>query len=143
MLDIRLIRENPSKVQEGFRKRGEAIDLSSLLKLDEERMSILKRVEDLRFQRNKASDEIKQLDVDIRSIEEQEREILLILPNIPHESVLVGKDEKGNIEIRKWGEIPRFTFEPKPHWEIGEDLDIIDFQRATNIAGAGNCLLKC
>ena len=61
MLDIRLIRENPAKVQEGFRKRGEAIDLASLLKLDEERMSILKRVEDLRFQRNKASDEIGKL----------------------------------------------------------------------------------
>ena len=61
MLDIRLIRENPSKVQEGFRKRGEAIDLASLLKLDEERMSFLKRVEDLRFQRNKASDEIGKL----------------------------------------------------------------------------------
>src|SRR3972149_2402275 len=166
MLDIRLIRENPSKVQEGFRKRGEAIDLASLLKLDEERMSILKRVEDLRFQRNKASDEIgelkregksadryleqmkgvsdeiKQLQVDIRGIVEKERGKLLILPNIPHGSVPVGKDEKGNIEIRKCGEIPRFTFEPKPHWEIGEDLDIIDFQRATNIAGARFSLLK-
>src|SRR3989304_1207033 len=166
MLDIKLIRENPEKVQEGFRKRGETIDLASLLKLDEERMPIVKRVEDLRFQRNKASDEIgklkregksadqyleqmkgvsdeiKQLEVDIRGIEEQVQETLLILPNIPHESVPVGKDEKGNIEIRKWGEIPRFTFEPKPHWEIGEDLDIIDFQRATNIAGARFSLLK-
>ena len=80
--------------------------------------------------------------MDIRGIEVQVQEILLILPNIPHESVPVGKDEKGNIEIRKWGEIPRFTFEPKQHWEIGEDLDIIDFQRATNIAGARFSLLK-
>jgi len=166
MLDIKLIRENPAKVQEGFRKRGEAIDLASLLKLDEERMSILKRVEDLRSRRNKASDEIgklkregksadqyleqmkgvseeiKQLEVDIRGIEEQEQEILLVLPNIPNESVPVGENEKGNIEIRKWGNIPEFSFEPKPHWEIGEDLDIIDFQRATNIAGARFSLLK-
>src|SRR3989304_5860348 len=135
-------------------------------KLDEERMSILKRVEDLRSRRNKASDEIgklkregksadqyleqmkgvseeiKQLEVDIRGIEEQEQEILLVLPNIPNESVPVGENEKGNIEIRKWGNIPEFSFEPKPHWEIGEDLDIIAFQRATNIAGARFSLLK-
>ena len=121
MLDIKLIRENPAKVQEGFRKRGEAIDLASLLKLDEERMSVLKRVEDLRSRRNKASDEIgklkregksadqyleqmkgvseeiKQLEVDIRGIEEQVQEILLVLPNIPDESVPVGENEKGNI----------------------------------------------
>ena len=166
MLDIKLIRENPAKVQEGFRKRGEVIDLASLLKLDEERMSILKRVEDLRSRRNKASDEIgklkregksadqyleqmkgvseeiKQLEVDIRGIEEQEREILLVLPNLPNESVPVGENEKGNIEIRKWGNIPEFNFTPKPHWETGEDLDIIDFPRATNIAGARFSLLK-
>ncbi len=166
MLDIKLIRDNPAKVREGFGKRGEAIDLSSLLKLDEERISILRRIEDLRFQRNKTSDEIgklkregksadqllaqmkgvsdeiRQLETDIRGIEEQEEEILLILPNIPHESVPVGESEHGNTEVRNWGEIPEFSFEPRPHWEIGEDLDIIDFQRATNIAGARFSLMK-
>ncbi|HZX49068.1 MAG TPA: serine--tRNA ligase, partial [Nitrospirota bacterium] len=170
MLDIKLIRDNPAKVQEGFRKRGETIELAlkleSLLKHDKDRISLLKRIEDLRFQRNKTSDEIgklkregksadqllgqmkgvsdeiKQLETDIRGIEEQVQEILLVLPNIPDESVPVGKNETGNIEIRKWGIVPEFSFEPKPHWEIGEDLDIIDFQRATNIAGARFSLLK-
>lgn len=166
MLDIALIREHPRRVQEGFRKRGQAIDLSALLKLDAERRALLKRVEELRFQRNKASDEIgrlkregksadallaqmkgvseeiKKLEEDIASVENEGRDILLTLPNLPHESVPVGADEKGNAEIRRWGEIPRFPFEPKPHWEIGEDLDIIDFQRASNIAGARFALLK-
>ncbi len=166
MLDIKLIRENPSKVMEGFKKRGETVDLVAIMKLDEDRMSLLRRIEDLRSQRNRnsdeigrlkregksadllleqmkgVSDEIKKLETDIRGIEEQEQEILLILPNIPHESVPVGENENENIEIRNWGEIPEFSFEPKPHWEIGEDLDIIDFQRATNIAGARFSLMK-
>ncbi|MCC6544348.1 MAG: serine--tRNA ligase, partial [Nitrospirae bacterium] len=166
MLDIKLIRENPAKVKEGFGKRGENIDITSLLKLDADRISLLKRIEDLRFQRNKNSDEIgklkregksadqllgqmkgvsddiRQLELDIRGVEDKVQEILLILPNIPDESVPVGENEKENIEIRKWGNIPEFSFEPKPHWEIGEALDIIDFQRATNIAGARFSLLK-
>lgn len=151
---------------EGFKKRGETVDLVAIMKLDEDRMSLLRRIEDLRSQRNRnsdeigrlkregksadllleqmkgVSDEIKKLETDIRGIEEQEQEILLILPNIPHESVPVGENENENIEIRNWGEIPEFSFEPKPHWEIGEDLDIIDFQRATNIAGARFSLMK-
>ncbi len=166
MLDIALIREHPQRVQEGFRKRGQAIDLSPLLKLDAERRTLLKRIEELRFQRNKASDEIgklkregksadellaqmkgvseeiKKLEEDIASVENEGRELLLTLPNLPHESVPAGADEKGNVEVRRWGEIPRFPFEPRPHWEIGEDLEIIDFQRASNIAGARFALLK-
>lgn len=166
MLDIALIREHHELVQEGFRKRGETIDLASLLKLDTERRALLKRIEDLRYQRNRASDdigrlkregksieelltqmkgvseEIKELEGDITSIEDEEREILLTLPNLPHESVPAGRDEKGNVEIRRWGEIPKFSFEPRPHWEIGEDLEIIDLQRASDIAGARFALLK-
>ena len=166
MLDIGLIREETNRVLEGFRKRGATIDLSPLLKLDGERKTLLKRVEDLRCQRNKASDdigrlkregkpaegllaemkgvseEIKKLEGDIACIENEENDILLILPNLPHESVPSGISEKDNAEVRQWGEIPRFTFEPKPHWQIGEELEIIDFQRASNIAGARFALLK-
>lgn len=166
MIDIALIRENTEKVQDSFKKRGETINLDPLLKLDSERKDLLKRIEGLRYERNKASDEIgqlkregkpveefmsrmkgvseeiKRLEADIRIIESNENEILLTLPNIPHESVPVGRDEKGNIEVRKWGEVPEFNFDPKPHWEIGEDLEIIDFQRAANIAGARFALLK-
>jgi len=166
MLDLTFIREQPQKVQEGLRKRGLAMDLSSLLDLDAKRRALLRRVEELRFQRNKASDEIgrlkregksaeellvqmkgvseeiKRLEEDIASMENKEKELLLILPNIPHESVPEGADEKDNVEIRRWGEIPLFPFEPRPHWEIGEDLEIIDFQRASHIAGARFALLK-
>ena len=166
MLDIGLIREETNRVLEGFRKRGATIDLSPLLKLDGERKVLLKRVEDLRCRRNKASEdigrlkregnpaeglltemkgvseEIKKLEGDIACIENEENDILLILPNLPHESVPSGTSEKDNAEVRQWGEIPRFTFEPKPHWQIGEELEIIDFQRASNIAGARFALLK-
>ena len=166
MLDIGLIREETNRVLEGFRKRGATIDLSPLLKLDGERKTLLKMVEDLRCRRNKASEdigrlkregnpaeglltemkgvseEIKKLEGDIACIENEENDILLILPNLPHESVPAGISEKDNVEIRQWGEIPRFTFEPRPHWQIGEDLEIIDFQRASNIAGARFALLK-
>jgi len=166
MIDIALIRENTEKVQDSFKKRGETINLDPLLKLDSERKDLLKRIEGLRYERNKASDEIgqlkregkpveefmsrmkgvseeiKRLEADIRIIESNENEILLTLPNIPHKSVPVGRGEKENVEVRKWGEVPEFNFEPKPHWEIGEDLEIIDFQRAANIAGARFALLK-
>ncbi len=166
MLDIGLIREETRRVEEGFRKRGVTIDLAPLLKLDGERRAILKRIEELRSQRNRASDEIgrlkregksaeellarmrevseevKKIEGDITCIENEEREILLTLPNLPHESVPAGANEKENVEIRRWGEIPRFTFEPKSHWQTGEDLEIIDFQRASNIAGARFALLK-
>jgi len=166
MLDIGLIREETDRVLDGFRKRGANIDLSPLLKLDRERKTLLKMVEDLRCRRNKASDdigrlkregkpaegllaemkgvseEIKKLEGDIACIENEENDILLILPNLPHESVPAGISEKDNAEVRQWGEIPRFTFEPKPHWQIGEELEIIDFQRASNIAGARFALLK-
>ena len=166
MIDIALIRENTEKVQDSFKKRGETINLDPLLKLDSERKDLLKRIEGLRYERNKASDEIgqlkregkpveefmsrmkgvseeiKRLEADIRIIESNENEILLTLPNIPHKSVPVGRGEKENVEVRKWGEVPEFNFEPKPHWEIGEDLEIIDFQRAANIAGARFAILK-
>ncbi|MBI5038250.1 MAG: serine--tRNA ligase [Nitrospirae bacterium] len=166
MLDIGLIREETDRVLDGFRKKGANIDLSPLLKLDGERKTLLKMVEDLRCRRNKASDdigrlkregkpaegllaemkgvseEIKKLEGDIACIENEENDMLLILPNLPHGSVPAGISEKDNVEIRQWGEIPRFTFEPKPHWQIGEELEIIDFQRASNIAGARFALLK-
>lgn len=160
MLNISLIRKEPERIQEALRKRGEHIDISNLLKLDGERRSLLKRIEELRHERNSASDnigrlkregkpvdhilsrmkevseEIKRLEGDISSIEEELRSTLLTMPNVPHDSVPYGADEKDNVEIRKWGEIRNFTFEPRPHWDIGDDLGIIDFRRAANIAGA-------
>src|SRR3990170_3284882 len=135
MLDIGLIREETDRVLEGFRKRGANIDLFPLLKLDGERKTLLKMVEDLRCRRNKASDdigrlkregklaegllaemkgvseEIKKLEGDIACIENEENDILLTLPNLPHESVPAGISEKDNAEVRQWGEIPKFEDE--------------------------------
>ena len=160
MLSLALLRKNPEKVQEALRKRGEAINISHVLEMDETRRTIIKRIEELRHERNEASDkigrlkregksaedliqrmkevsgEIKGLEKEISQVENNLREVLLTIPNLPHESVPYGVDEADNVEIRRWGEARKFDFEPRPHWDIGDDLGIIDFKRAANIAGA-------
>ncbi|MBI5194402.1 MAG: serine--tRNA ligase [Nitrospirae bacterium] len=166
MLNIELVRKDLKLVEDGLKKRGDKSDLTALLNLDEKRRIILKKIEELRFQRNKASEEIgrlkregksfeeilsqmkgvseeiKKLEEEITIVENEEKEILLTVPNLSHESVPEGRDEKANQEVRRWGDIPKFYYGPRPHWEIGEDLGIIDFQRASNIAGARFALLK-
>jgi seryl-tRNA synthetase len=82
------------------------------------------------------SQRIKALDDELAEIEKQLQEILLFIPNMPHESVVVGKDEKDNPVVKVWGEKPSFNFEPKPHWDIGEQLGILDFERAAKMTGA-------
>ncbi len=161
MLDIRVVREKTDKVVDALKKRGEnpAI-LDKLLKIEDQRRALLKDVEEQREQRNRLSEEIGKLkkqgkDIitlledakkisdkttgeqeQLRKLEEQSLQELLLLPNIPHESVPIGKDETENTEIRTAGAIPEFSFKPKNHWEIGEDLGILDFERAGKIAGA-------
>jgi seryl-tRNA synthetase len=161
MLDIRFVRENTAAVQEALGKRGEkAAILDVYLKIETERRDLLKTVEEERQKRNRISQEIGRLkkagkdassllaeakevsektsamEAELRELEARAQEELLLIPNIPHESVPVGKDEKDNPEIRTWGDHPEFTFHPKNHWEIGEDLGILDFERAGKIAGA-------
>ncbi len=160
MLDLRFIRANPELVVEGAKKKGIELDLSELLALDEKRRESLYAVEQLKNRRNTVSEEvaklkkekknadaiiaemrevsqqIKDMDETIRVCDEQILNQLLVIPNIPHESVPYGKDESGNQEIRKWGTPRQFDFAPKPHWEIGVDLDILDFERAVKISGA-------
>ena len=161
MLDIRVVREKTDKVVAALKKRGEnpAI-LDKLLKIENQRRALLKDVEEQREQRNRLSEEIGKLkkqgkDIitlledakkisdkttgeqeQLRKLEEQSLQELLLLPNIPHESVPIGKDETENTEIRTAGAIPEFSFKPRNHWEIGEDLEILDFERAGKIAGA-------
>jgi len=160
MLDLKFIRENPDVVRQAIRNKNESADVDHLLQLDQQRRDMLRRVEELKHQRNVASneiaklkkagqdaseqivkmrqvsDEIKKLDEEIRQIEHQIKDILIWIPNIPHPSVPVGPDSSFNQEIKRWGKIEEPDFEPKPHWEIGERLDILDFNRASKLAGS-------
>jgi seryl-tRNA synthetase len=161
MLNIKLIRESPSMVYDALKKRGEDPNiLDRLLKIEDERRELLRIVEEQRQRRNrlseeigklkkqgknvsmlledakKISDEISHKQEELRQLEEETRQELLLIPNIPHESVPLGKDDTENKEIRTWGEIPRFSFIPRNHWEVAEELGILEFERAGKIAGA-------
>ena len=160
MLEIKFIRQNLSTVIEAFKNRGEDVDLDTLLASDERRRAQLLEIEELRHHRNMVSEEIaglkksgknadnlvaemRQVSEKIKSLEkilsEDEKIIqtmLMGMPNIPHHSVPLGKDETDNPVIKKIGDPPQFDFEPKPHWDIGENLNILDFNRAAKLAGA-------
>jgi seryl-tRNA synthetase len=160
MLEIKFVRQNLEVVQESLRKRGQNDDLGEFLDHDANRRAILLEVETLKHRRNKVSERIAQLrrnkedasdliaemkavSEKIKSLDEQLshheqglRSILMNLPNLPHPSVPVGEDAQDNVIVRKVGEPPLFDFQPLPHWEIGEKLGILDFERAAKIAGA-------
>ncbi len=140
--------------------RGVEIDWGAFLRLDSERRELIQKVEALRSKQNRYSEEIsrikreggdpreliaemrgvakevKELERLLREKEEELRRFLLNVPNLPHESVPVGDGPEDNVEVRKWGEPPEFDFEPRPHWEIGERLGILDFERGAKLAGA-------
>ncbi|SHK32434.1 serine--tRNA ligase [Desulforamulus aeronauticus] len=160
MLDIKFVRSNPELVLEGLKKRGSGLSLDEFLKLEESRREKLVVVEQLKNTRNvvsqeigklkkagqdaeqkqlemrQASQQIKDMDDEIRVIEEKLEQILLAIPNLPHESVPVGKDEHDNVEIRRWGKPREFNFSAKPHWDLGEELNILDFERGGKVTGA-------
>ena len=161
MLDVRFIRKNPEVVRESLRNRGYSDNiLDDFLKIDKERLSLLKEFEDLKHELNNKSkiigemknrgedigelllesknlsDNIENLKEKLKETEDILNDIVLRIPNIPHETVPIGLDEKSNVEIRKFGEIRKFDFEIKPHWEIGENLGILDFERASKLSGS-------
>lgn len=160
MLDVKKLRANPEEFEKGLKKRNMDNVLDQFLIYDEQRRSLLTRSEELKSFRNRSSQEvarmskegqdaselkekvrsigqeIKELDEELNLIETQLQEMLLRLPNIPHESVPVGPDEQSNVEMRRWGEPTRFDFEPQAHWDIGPNLDILDFERAAKLSGA-------
>lgn len=159
MLDPKYLRDNLEAVEERLRTRGEGVSLSRFRELDDERRRLLAEGESLKALRNAVSEEIgrfkdksqaqdkivemrtvgtriKELDEALKGVEDELRAVLLTVPNVPHPSVPVGSSESDNREVRKWGELPRFTFEPKPHWEIGEGLNILDFERGAKLTGA-------
>jgi seryl-tRNA synthetase len=162
MIDLGFVRGNLALVEEKLRSRGmdPAVALGDFAAVDRERREAITQVETLKAQRNKLTEEIaklrksgadatapteqvRKLKSEIESLEtvamttdERLREIMQTLPNLPQDSVPVGKDEHGNREEKVWGEQPKFDFTPKPHWELGEALGILDFNRAAKISGA-------
>lgn len=161
MLDIKRIREDYEGVKASVERRQKgSFGIENVPKLDEERRKILAEVEAMKNEQNTASkdiarfkkegkdtsdimakmkvlsDDIKELDGKLAGIEEELKNTLLGIPNTPHPSVPLGNDDADNVELRKWGEVRKFDFEKKAHWDIGSDLDILDFDRAAKIAGA-------
>ena len=166
MLDSKIIRERTELLNESLRKRGVSFDVEALLKVDEKRRMLIKETERLKNEKNKLSDDIArlkkagsdtkdyithlkdigkrigELDQELRQTEKQWDDMMLIIPNIPHTSVPEGTTEEDNKVVRIWGEKPAFDFEPLPHWDIGERLDILDFKRAAKITGSRFTLYK-
>jgi len=166
VLDIRRIRNNPEEVKEALARRHGDYPVDKVLGLDEERRSILVKVEEMKAEQNrvsksipsykkegkdvsglledmrKLSDEIKSLDEEVKEVDIKLRELLLEIPNTPHPSVVDGESDEDNVEIKKWGEPREFDFEPKAHWDLGTDLDILDFERGGKITGARFTLYK-
>ena len=160
MLDAKYIREHIDEVRERLNRRGQNLSLDQFILLDSERRKAIQEWERLRALQKKVSDEVSKRkregtdaselisemrkvsqevkDLD-RVVEEKEKalqEFLLVIPNLPHPSVPKGTDSSENEEVRRWGEIPKFDFEPKAHWDIGEELGILDFKNGAKIAGA-------
>ena len=160
MLDMKFVRENPEKVIEAVHNRNGELNLDEFLALDKERRELTQQVEVLKNERNTASKAIGQLkkagenaeekmaevraigdkiaadDTRLREIEARLKEIMLSIPNVPADDCPIGKSDEDNPEVRKWGEPRKFDFEPLSHWEIGEKLDILDFERGHKISGA-------
>ena len=160
MLDIKVIRTETERVKKALARRKENVDIDAVIALDENRRELLFKVESLKAKQNevtkqipmlkkegkdttevfaemkKLSDEIKLLDVEVRDAEDALYKMLLTIPNIPNDTVPDGDTDEDNVEIRRFGEPTEFPFEAKPHWELGEKLDILDFAMAGKITGA-------
>jgi seryl-tRNA synthetase len=157
MLELKFIRENVELVRQGVANRQDSAPIDEILKLDCQRRQQSQELDDLRRKRKEiasertpeAADRGRHLRDDIKSLEEklntidcQLEDLLLRVPNIPQPSVPLGKDESDNIVRRTFGELPRFDFTPAPHWKLGEDLDIIDFERGVKLSGTRFYVLK-
>ncbi len=166
MLDLGFFRDHLDLIEQMTRNRGVTLDLIAFREIDAERRQLITSTERSKAERNKASeeiaklkkagkdaaailgrmktvaDEIKRNDERIADLDDRLRAFLLTVPNIPHSSVPVGKSAADNVEVRRWGAPPKFNFEPRPHWEVGERAGILDLQRAVKIAGARFALYR-
>ncbi|HOM42008.1 MAG TPA: serine--tRNA ligase [Bacillota bacterium] len=160
MLDIRAIRSNPEEIKRKLSRRGQEFRIDEVLKLDEQRRQVIYEVEELKSRKNKVSEEvaklkrakqdaeavvlemrqvsekIKEMDERVRNLDEEITGILLTIPNTPYEGIPDGSSDADNVEIRKQGEPTKFEYEPKAHWDIGVDLNILDFETAGKVTGA-------
>ncbi len=160
MLDPKYVLENAEVIIKKTKARGLDISLTDFKKLSQAKKNHLTKTENLRFERNKASqrvaqmkregkdassiiskmkkvsDEIKSLEEKLKEIEEEIRKVLLAIPNVPHDSVPEGQSSEQNVEVRKFGKTPKFSFPIKAHWEIGKELGILDFEKAAKIVGS-------
>lgn len=166
MLDIKRIRQNPEEINQLLKRRDPDLSIDKVIELDEKRRELLIEVEEMKANQNKVSKEIpklkkagqdvsntlaemkklsteiKELDVKVKEIDIEIRNELLYIPNTPNADITVGTTEDDNKEIRKWGEPRKFDFEIKAHWDIGTDLEILDFERATKITGTRFSMFK-
>lgn len=160
MLDMKFVRENPELVEKAMQNRNMDMNLDEFLLLEKQRREVLQQVESLKSERNSVSQEISKMkksgenaddkilamralgekiaedDKQLKEIEQKLKDILLTIPNMPAEDVPIGKDDSDNPVVRSWGEPAKFDFEPKAHWDVGEALDILDFERAAKVTGA-------
>ncbi|TDI84762.1 MAG: serine--tRNA ligase [Caldithrix sp.] len=160
MLDLKFIRENTNLVKQAVQNKREKVDIDKLIALDSQRRELLQKVEKLKQERNTASqaiakqkkegksadadianmqqvsNEIKNLDNQVKEVESAAEEVQQWIPNMPHPSTPVGVGEQDNVEVKKWGRLPEMDFQPKPHWELAENLGIIDFARGAKVSGA-------
>ena len=160
MLELKFIRENFEMLKEMLKNRNSNVDMDAFVELDSKRREVLSEVESLKRERNNVSAEIanlkkekkdanhliekmggvsakiKELDAELVEIDEKIKDIQLNIPNVYHPSTPIGPDEDSNLEIRKWGVPKKFDFEPKSHWDIGENLGILDFERGTKLSGS-------
>ena len=160
MLDIKRIRKDPEKIEALLKRRDETISLAPLLAADEKRRTLINQVEQMKAQQNadskkipqmkkngedtaalmaemkELSQKVKELDGEVAALEDEIQQTLLGIPNVPCESICIGKSDADNMEVRRVGEPRVFDFELKAHWDIGTDLGILDFERAVKIAGA-------
>lgn len=165
MYDLKQLREKLQLIRTTLGRRGHDVPWDVIQKLNEERRALTTQVEQLRHELKKGSDEvarlrraneppeeaitamkrlgdrIKEIEGDLRGVEETLGDLALRIPNLPHQTVPAGDDASENVEVRRWGILPSFHYPPKPHWEIGEALGIVDFDRAAKIAGARFALL--
>ncbi|MEB2299501.1 serine--tRNA ligase [Lysinibacillus xylanilyticus] len=161
MLDIKRVRDNFAKIKEMLLTRNEDLgNLDDFDCLDANRRELIAKTEELKAERNKVSeqisvmkrnkenadaviarmrqvgDEIRELDIQLNDVEDRFKDMMMRLPNVPHESVPVGTTEDDNVEVLKWGEVPTFDFEIKAHWDIATDLQIVDFERGAKVTGS-------
>jgi len=166
MLDIKFIRENQDLIKKMLEMRNISVPFDDLIKYDKERREIITIAQKLKHKKNlvslkiaelkrenkdaqkeieemkKISDEISMIDAKIKDLERKIHDIMMIIPNIPDKTVPPGKDENDNVEIRRWGELPSFDFQPKDHIDLGLNLGLIDIERAAKVAGARFYYLK-